>query len=58
MEAFEKWSTVLFVFHYYFWRVKDFCYLDAFFEHIEKEKYVEFRITLFVSTSKIISFLE
>ena len=58
MEAFEKWSTVLLVFHYYFWRVKDFCYLVVVFKYIEKEKYVQLRITLFVSTSKIISFLE
>ena len=35
-----------------------FCYLVAVFKYTEKEKYVEFRITLFFSTSKIIYFLE
>ena len=35
-----------------------FCYLVAVFKYTEKEKYVEFRITLFVSTSKITDFLQ
>ena len=35
-----------------------FCYLAAIFKDIEKEKYVELRIAQFVSTSKIIYFLE
>ena len=37
-----------------------FSHLVAVFKYTEKEKYVrvEFRITLFVSTSKIIYFLE
>ena len=33
-------------------------YLAALFKHIEKDKYVELRILQFVSTSKIIYFLE
>ena len=48
-------------FHYYmyfFWGLHFFCYLPAIFKHIEKVKYVERRITQFVSTSKIIYFLE
>ena len=35
-----------------------FCYVAAIFKHIEKKKYAELRITQFVSTSKIIYFLE
>ena len=40
-----------------FWGLHFFYYLAAIFKHTEKEKYVELRITQFVSTRKIIYFL-
>ena len=47
-----------FIFTIAFWELHFFWYRPVIFKHIEKKKYVELRITQFVSTSKIIYFLE